>query len=142
MTLQLALFFETTFLDIYESFEKYSKQNLEMAESSRSLNPNKKKAKRSKLAGALSTKTTTFKSEWKKEFPLITRVPNDYFFCNIIKCAVFLLIMKFGRYYYGQNLTFYIILLICFNLNLQDFMTISISKFYCSESFLTYYSSN
>ena len=105
MTLQLALFFETAFWDIYESFEKYSKQNLEMAESSRSLNPNKKKAKRSKLAGALTTKTTTFKSEWKKEFPLITRVPNDYFFCNIIKCAVFLLIMKFGRYYYGKNLT-------------------------------------
>ena len=42
----------------------------------------------------------------------------------------------------GKILTFYIILLICSNLNLQDFMIISISKFYCNESFLAYYSSN
>ena len=34
-----------------------------MAESSRPLSPNKKKLKRSKLAG-----TATFKSEWKKNF--------------------------------------------------------------------------
>ena len=47
-----------------------------MVESSRSLSPNKKKVKRSKLAGALTTKTT-FKSEWKKEFSFITSVPND-----------------------------------------------------------------
>ena len=47
-----------------------------MAESSRSLNPNKKKVKRSKLTGALTTKIT-IKSEWKKEFSLITSVPND-----------------------------------------------------------------
>ena len=36
-----------------------------MEESSRSLNHNNKKAKRSKLAGALTTKTT-FKTEWNK----------------------------------------------------------------------------
>ena len=59
------LFFETTFLDINESFEKYSKQNLRMAESSRSLSPNKKKIKRSKLAEAATNKTT-FKPEKKK----------------------------------------------------------------------------
>ena len=41
-----------------------------------SVSPNKKKVKRSKLVGALTTKTT-FKSEWKKEFPFITSVPND-----------------------------------------------------------------
>ena len=46
-----------------------------MAKSSRSLSPNKK-VKRSKLAGALTTKTT-FKSEWKKEFPFITSILND-----------------------------------------------------------------
>ena len=51
-------------------------QNLKMAESSRSLSPNNKKVKRSKLAGAATTKTT-FKSEWKKEFPFIASVPND-----------------------------------------------------------------
>ena len=54
------LFFETTFLDINESFEKYSKQNLRMAESSRSLSPNKKKIKRSKLAEAATNKTISF----------------------------------------------------------------------------------
>ena len=59
------LFFETTFLDINESFEKYSKQNLRMAESSRPLSPNKKKIKRSKLAEAATNKTT-FKPEKKK----------------------------------------------------------------------------
>ena len=45
MSLWLTLFFETIFLDIYESFEKFSKHNLKMAESS---SPNKKKVKRSK----------------------------------------------------------------------------------------------
>ena len=34
----------------YETFEKYSKQNLKLAESSKSLSPDKKKLKRSKLA--------------------------------------------------------------------------------------------
>ena len=39
---------------------------MKMAESSRSLlSPIKKKVKRSKLAGMVTTKTT-FKSEWKK----------------------------------------------------------------------------
>ena len=61
------LFFETTFLDINESFEKYSKQNLRMAESSRSLSPNKKKIKRPKLAEAATNKTT-FKPEKKNNF--------------------------------------------------------------------------
>ena len=59
------LFFETTFLDINESFEKYSKQNLKMEESSRSLIPNKKKVKHSKLASAATNKTI-FKPEKKK----------------------------------------------------------------------------
>ena len=74
--------FETTFLDkwilldINESFEKNSKQNLKMAESSRSLSPNKKKVKRSKLGGAATNKTT-FKSEKIKEFPFMTRLLND-----------------------------------------------------------------
>ena len=72
----IGFIFWTLFLDIYKSFEKYSKQNLKMAESSRSLSPNKKKVKRSKLAGVLTIKTT-FKSEWKKEFPFTTSVPND-----------------------------------------------------------------
>ena len=44
--------------------------------------------------------------------------------------------MKFGRYYEGENTNFFIILLICSNLNLRDIMIISISKFYCNESFL------
>ena len=70
------LFFETTFLDINESFEKYSKQNLRMAESSRSLSPNKKKIKRSKLAGAATNKTT-FKPEKKKQYPSIASVLNN-----------------------------------------------------------------
>ena len=47
-----------------------------MAESLRSLSPNKKKVKRSKLTGALTTKTT-FKPEWKIEFSIITSVPDD-----------------------------------------------------------------
>ena len=70
------LFFETTFLDINESFEKYSKQNLRMAESSRSLSPNKKKIKRSKLVEAATNKTT-FKPEKKKQFPSIASVLNN-----------------------------------------------------------------
>ena len=70
------LFFETTFLDINESFEKYSKQNLRMAESSRSLSPNKEKIKRSKLAEA-ATKKTTFKPEKKKQFLSIASVLNN-----------------------------------------------------------------
>ena len=70
------LFFETTFLDINESFEKYSKQNLRMAESSRSLSPNKKKIKRSKLAKAATNKTT-FKPEKKKQFLSIASVLNN-----------------------------------------------------------------
>ena len=47
------------------SFKKYSKN--EMADSSRSLSPNKKKVKLSKMAGMATTKTA-FKSEWKKNF--------------------------------------------------------------------------
>ena len=47
-----------------------------MVESSRSLSPNKKKLKCSKLAGTATTKRT-FKSEWKKEFSFITSVPNN-----------------------------------------------------------------
>ena len=70
------LFFETTFLDINESFEKYSKQNLRIAESSRSLSPNKKKIKRSKLAEAATNKTT-FKPEKKKQFLSIASVLNN-----------------------------------------------------------------
>ena len=69
------LFFET-FLDINESFGKYSKQNLRMAESSRSLSPNKKKIKRSKLVEAATNKTT-FKPEKKKQFPSIGSVLNN-----------------------------------------------------------------
>ena len=72
----IGFIFLTTFLDIYESFEKYSKQNLKMAETLRSLSPNKKKVKPSKLATALTTKTT-FKSECKRAFSFITGVPND-----------------------------------------------------------------
>ena len=71
----MALLFETTFLYIYESFEKFSKHNLKMAELSSS---NKKKGERSKVAGAATTKTTfRFESEWKKEIKGITRAPND-----------------------------------------------------------------
>ena len=39
-------------------------------------------------------------------------------FCDIIKCAVFLLIMKLENIITGKILTFYIVLLICSNLNL------------------------
>ena len=38
---------------------------MKMAESSRSLSPNKQKVKRSQLAGTATTKTT-FKSGWEK----------------------------------------------------------------------------
>ena len=48
----------------------------ENGKSSRPFSPMNKKVKRSKLAGAVSTKTT-FKSEWKKVFPFITSVPNN-----------------------------------------------------------------
>ena len=73
----MGLFFETTSLSIYESFEKYlKKKEKKKAESSRSLSPNKQKVKYSQLTGTATTKTT-FKSEWKKEFPFITSVPND-----------------------------------------------------------------
>ena len=47
-----------------------------MAESSRPLSRNMKKAKHSKLAGAATNKTT-FKYEQKKEFPFVTSVPNN-----------------------------------------------------------------
>ena len=40
---------------------------MKMAESSRSLSPNKQKVKRSRLARIVSIKTT-LKSEWKKNF--------------------------------------------------------------------------
>ena len=40
---------------------------MKMADSSRSLSPNKKKVKLSKLAGTATTKTA-FKSEWKRNF--------------------------------------------------------------------------
>ena len=60
----IGFIFETTFLNIYESFEKYSKK-IKIAELSRSISPVKKKVKRSKMAGTTTTKTT-FKSEWKK----------------------------------------------------------------------------
>ena len=49
---------------------------MKMAESSRSLSPNKKKVKRSKLVVTTTTKTN-FKSEWKKELSFITGVPDD-----------------------------------------------------------------
>ena len=61
----MALFFEAKFSDTYECFKKYSEN--EMADSSRSLSPNKKKVKLSKMAGMATTKTA-FKSEWKKNF--------------------------------------------------------------------------
>ena len=72
----VGFFSETIILEIYESFWKYSNQNFKMAESSRSLSPNKKKVKRSKLGGAATNKTT-FKSEKIKEFPFMTRLLND-----------------------------------------------------------------
>ena len=53
--------FATTFLDVYESFEKYSKR-IKIAESSRSISPIKKKIKRSEMAGTPTTKAT-FKSK-------------------------------------------------------------------------------
>ena len=49
---------------------------MKMAESSRSLSPNKKKVKRSKLVVTATTKTN-FKSELKEEFSFITSVPDD-----------------------------------------------------------------
>ena len=49
---------------------------MKTAESSRSLSPNKQKTKHPQLARTATTKTT-FKSEWKKEFPFITSIPND-----------------------------------------------------------------
>ena len=57
----IGFIFETTFLDIYESFGKYSIR-IKIAESSRSISPIKKKIKRSEMAGTTTTKTT-FKSE-------------------------------------------------------------------------------
>ena len=61
MSLELALFFETTFLGIYESFEKYSKK-IKIAESSRSISPIKKKVKRSKVAGTTTDGKNNFLS--------------------------------------------------------------------------------
>ena len=49
-------------------FWKIFKKTLKMSESSRSLSPNKKKVKCSKLAEAATNKMT-FKSKWKKVFP-------------------------------------------------------------------------
>ena len=71
-----------------------------MTESSRSLSPNKKKVKRSKLAGALNTKTA-FKTEWKQEFPFITNIPNDVavfiiIIIIIIIIAGFILMQEIG----------------------------------------------
>ena len=89
---------------------------MKMAESSRSISAIKKKIKRSKLA-----ETTTLKFEWttlKDNFKIwmeknsfMTNVPNviasrryswncSYYiiFCDIIKCAVFLINMKFAWY--------------------------------------------
>ena len=60
MSLKLALYFETTFLDIYESFEKNTKK-IKIAESSRSISPIKKKVRRSKMAETTTSKTN-FKS--------------------------------------------------------------------------------
>ena len=37
---------------------------------------------------------------------------------DVIKCEVFLLNIKFGRNYLEENIAFYVILLICSNLNL------------------------
>ena len=48
----------------------------ENGKSSRPFSPMNKKVKRSKLAGAVSTKTT-FTSECKKVFPFITSIPNN-----------------------------------------------------------------
>ena len=55
---------------------KKLKSNLKMAESSRLISSDKRKSKRSKLAGA-AIYWTNFKAEWKKKSPFITRVPND-----------------------------------------------------------------
>ena len=85
-------------------------KKMKMAESSKSLSPIKKKVKRSKQARTTTTKIT-LKCEWKKEFSFITNdvIANKRYnwncsyyliFCDIIKCAVFLLNMKFGGYYY------------------------------------------
>ena len=83
-------------------------KKMKMAESSRSFSPIKK-VKCSKLARTATIKTT-LKCEWKKEFSFIANVIANtrynwncsYYliFCDIIKCAVFLLNMKFRRYYY------------------------------------------
>ena len=86
-------------------------QKMKMAESSRSISPIKKKVKRCKLAGTTSTKTI-FKLNRKKDFlssqayqmmlqpvgDIVETAHITLFFCDIIKCAVFLLNMKFGRY--------------------------------------------
>ena len=65
LILIIGFIFWNSILDIYKSFEKYSKQNLKMAEPSRSLNPYKKKAKHLKPTRVVIYQTT-FKSEWKK----------------------------------------------------------------------------
>ena len=69
------IFWTTFFRHIYKSFEKYSKQNLKITESSKSFSTNRKKVKPSKLAQVATTKTT-LKFEWKKN-PFVTSISND-----------------------------------------------------------------
>ena len=91
-------------------FWKLLKKEKKMVESSRSISPIKKKVKRSKLAWTTTTKKT-LKSEWKNCFlhhkrtkwcysqqEIVKTAHITLFFCDIIKCAVFLLNMKFERY--------------------------------------------
>ena len=92
-------------------------KTMEMAESSRSLSFGEKKAKSSKLAEAATYKTNL--NLKGKKILLITTLPNDVSWqetrlklfitlisCNIIKRPVFLLNMKFGRYYCCENTNF------------------------------------
>ena len=119
--------------NIFRYFQIFWKilKKMKMAESWRSLSPNKQKGKHSKLARMATTKTI-FKSEWKKEISFITSIPNDFIaskryswncsyyvtflwyhqMCNISAKYEVWKIMKFGRSWNLFNL------LTCSNLNL------------------------
>ena len=79
-------------------------KKIKIAESSRSISPIKKKVKRSKVAGTTMDGKNNFLSSQVYQMMLqpvgdiVETAHITLFFCDIIKCAVFLLNMKFGRY--------------------------------------------
>ena len=100
-------------------WKKLKTKFLKAAKSSRSVSTNKKKAKRFKLAGVASFTSGNLHIGMEKRISFhhkctnfcllvrdIIKIAQYFNFSDVIKCTIFLLNMKFGRYHYKEDTNF------------------------------------